>query len=253
MSEEQRLEARLRAWAAASDNAGNWSDVLRRAGERPSARNIARRRLVLAYAIAAVMVAAVVVGLVLVTRGGRPGPEGSKGMTGLTGPTGYFGPTGPQGPTGGTHFDGPTGATSYASIGPIAFTAHDLEKEAASLSTTFYWAGPLSGYRYELSRPARLGYVYVRYLPDGIKVGSPGKTFLVVATYPDPGAYGALKQQADGKEIAGPDGSIVLVDSSKPRSVYLAFPNVDYEIEIYDPSPAAALATAESGDVRPVR
>ncbi len=29
-------------------------------------------------------------------------------------------------------------------------------------------------------------------------------------------------------------------------------PNVDYEVEIYDPSPAVALATAMSGDVRPV-
>jgi hypothetical protein len=116
---------------------------------------------------------------------------------------------------------------------------------------SIYWAGPRKGYAYEYRRSS-LDYLYVRYLPNGIRVGDPGQNFLIVATYPVPGAFAVLKKQANGKAIAGPDGSIILVDSFKPRSVYVAFPDIDYEIEIHGPSPEVALATAQSGDIRPV-
>jgi hypothetical protein len=54
MSEEQRLEQRLGAWGATPLEAGDWMDVLRRAGERPVVRRFSRRRL--AFALAAVVV-----------------------------------------------------------------------------------------------------------------------------------------------------------------------------------------------------
>ena len=82
MSEEQILEERLRAFAAAPGDGEDWEDVLRRAGGRRRVR-VPRRRL--ALALAAAFVVAVVVG-VLVTHGTRPG------LTGL------IGPSGPQGP-----------------------------------------------------------------------------------------------------------------------------------------------------------
>ena len=73
-----------------------------------------------------------------------------------------------------------------------------------------------------------------------------------MATYPLHSAFEALKEKAGDKAVAGPDGSIIYVNPNDPTSVLLAFPNVDYEIEIFDPSPEAALSTAKSGDIRPV-
>jgi hypothetical protein len=134
---------------------------------------------------------------------------------------------------------------------PATFLSpHELTVWSTILSTPIYWAGPRPGCFYELRR-AFMGHIFLRYLPEGSRLGENGQ-YLIVATYPVQGAFEVLKRQANGKEIAGPDGSIILVDHAYPKSVYLAFPNVDYEIEIYDPSPEKALELAESGDVSPV-
>jgi hypothetical protein len=243
MSDMDNIEQRLRAFAAAPDDGADWDDVLRRAGERFSPRRPSRRHLAVAL-VAAVAVAAAVVG-VLVTRGTPTGATGN-GATGSNGTTGGHGPTGRVGPSGN---DGPTGGID---IGPIALTATDLANESKSLRKPIYWAGPRPGDSYEFTRTKR-GPIYVRYLPKGVRAGTPGASFLLVATYPSPGAFAALKQEAGGKAIAGPDGSIVYVTPDDPTSVLVAFPDTDYQIEIHDPSPDVALATAESGDVQPVR
>jgi len=114
-----------------------------------------------------------------------------------------------------------------------------------------YWAGPRDGYRYEFSR-GHYPRVFVRYLPKGVPTGAGGAKYLIVATYPYARAFAVLTKQAEGRAVAGPGGSIVYVSPSDPRSVYMAFPEDDYEIEVYDPSPAVALATAMSGDIQPV-
>ena len=286
MSDTDNLQQRLRELAAARHGDADWEDVLRRAGGRFSVGRLPRRRLALAVAAAFVVVASVVG--VLVTRGASPGATGAQGPTWDCPHTGIVcGPTGPQGPTGAigsplgpdrqarpdwsagptgafvavgpTGHNGPTGATGYPYFGPLLLTPRQLAAEGRYAlgaldwagTRSIYWAGPRKGFHYEYGRSS-LDYLYVRYLPDGIRVGDPGRNFLIVATYLVPGAFTVLKKQADAKAIPGPNGSIVLVSSSKPTSVYIAFPNVDYEIEIYDPSPAVALSTAESGDVQPV-
>ena len=105
MSEQERLEERLRAFGAAPDEGSDWDDVRRRAEGRFRARPSRKLTLVLAAAIVA---AASLTG-VFGTRGTRsdatgcssgliwscPGPSGPNG--GTSGPTGVAGPTG--GPT----------------------------------------------------------------------------------------------------------------------------------------------------------
>lgn len=205
---------------------------------------------------------------------GSVGPTGMPGSTGLVGVTGALGPTGPLGPiglnvsgptgpigpnVGSTGPDsgpighyGPTGATGHVPyIGPMGFSARRLAMQTLFLATPIYWAGPVAGDIYEFTRNAR-GALYVRYLPPGVHVGDPASNFLVVATYPLVGAFGIVTRQAHGTAVAGPDGSIAYVHPKDKTTVLVAFPNVDYEIEIYDPDPAVALATAVSGDIRPV-
>jgi len=143
-------------------------------------------------------------------------------------------------------------AKSYKTIGPIGYTAKNLKRESASIHTKFFWAGPVSGNSYEFTRDYR-GYLYVRYLPHGIRPGAKGGHFLIIATYPFPGAYEALKKQAGSNAVVGPDHSIVYVRPKDRKSVLMAFPNLDYQVEVFDHQPAVALATAESGKIKFVR
>jgi hypothetical protein len=141
--------------------------------------------------------------------------------------------------------------TSVAKTGPVVLSAPGLNTLAAAVGQPIYWAGPQPKMYYELTRTTD-GKVYVRYLPPGVTAGAPSAAYLTVATYPFPGAYEALREVADGREKPVAGGGIALVDGSHPQSVYVAFPGVDYQVEVYDPSPQRARAAALSGNVKPV-
>jgi|SRR5579862_463705 len=140
---------------------------------------------------------------------------------------------------------------THPKIGPTAYTAKNLAAESKFINTKFFWAGEQRGRQYEFTRTTT-GNLYVRYLPRGTRVGAKGGGFLVVATYPFVDAYKALQKQSKGKAVKGPGGSLVYVRRNDPKSVLMAFPGVNDEIEIYDPAPAVALATAKSGKIKPV-
>jgi len=139
-------------------------------------------------------------------------------------------------------------AHKTSAIGPVLYNAANLKKAARFYHAKFFWAGPQPGYGYEFTRNP-LGYMFVRYLPSGVQVGAPGANFLIISTYPIAGAYQALKQKAKGRAITQPDGSIVFIDPQHRTSVYVAFPGVDQQVEVYDPKPTVALQTAESGNI----
>jgi hypothetical protein len=153
----------------------------------------------------------------------------------------------------------PTGATSAprearpitTALGPWALSSAQLKAEARRLSQRIYWAGPVFGYRYELTRTPS-GNVYVRYLPPGVRAGAASANFLIVSTYRFPGGYEGLTRAARGHGIAGPGGSVIFVRPRDPKSILMAFPGVNDQIEVYDPSPARAMSVAHSGSVRSV-
>jgi hypothetical protein len=145
----------------------------------------------------------------------------------------------------------------YHPIGPIVYHPNgkkSLAAESRFINTKFYWAGPQKGIRYEFTRTTK-GYMYVRYLTKGAPIGNFKQAkYLVVATYPvGPGAYPALKKQAGTNATPGPGNSIIYQRPKDKKSVLMAFPGVPDQIEIFAPTAAQAVATAESGRVRPVR
>ena len=111
----------------------------------------------------------------------------------------------------------------------------------------------MPGNTYELTQ-TRIGRVYVRYLPPGVLVGI-NKPFLTIATYPFPHAFAALnalvKNQGGGIKLD--HGGIALVDRAYPKSVHLAYPGSDYEVEVFSPSPPRTREVVVSGHVGPVR
>jgi len=93
------------------------------------------------------------------------------------------------------------------------------------------------------------------YLPSGTKVGSAKADFLTVGTYPQRHAFATLR--ANGEEAGhGHDpssgGGLAFQYRTHPTSVCLAFPHSDYEIEVFDLSPARAVQLVRTGQIKPV-
>ncbi len=49
------------------------------------------------------------------------------------------------------------------------------------------------------------------------------------------------------------NGGVGFVDDKRPTSVYVAYPNVDVEVEVYDPAPGRARRLVTAGQIRHVR
>jgi hypothetical protein len=129
-----------------------------------------------------------------------------------------------------------------------------LNAFAGSIGHPVYWAGPRPRFTYELSR-TKDGRVYVRYLPPGVKPGDPKSSYLTVGTYPQRHAFATLratvkKQKASPVRLFG--GGLAFQYKSRPTSMYLAYPGSDYQVEVFDPSPARARHVVVSGEIKPV-
>jgi hypothetical protein len=145
---------------------------------------------------------------------------------------------------------GGSGGSSKSGTAEIV-NVEGLQKAAASQGRPIYWAGERAGSEIELSQPDP-SRTYVRYLTGGAKVGDPRAIFLTVATYAHDNPVGALRHQ--GREPGGvlasaPGGATVYFNRNRPHSVYLAYPGVDVQIEVYDPDFKRALRLVESGQI----
>ena len=152
-----------------------------------------------------------------------------------------------------THRGGET--TPSPGSGATAASESELKAFADTVSHPVYWAGPKDGYTYELTQTAN-GFVYVRYLPEGTKVGDPRSTFLTVGTYPRAGAFAELKRaaKADGAvSLKLERGGLAVFSEARPTSVYFGYPDARYQVEVYHPSADEARRLALSGQVVPVR
>jgi hypothetical protein len=140
-------------------------------------------------------------------------------------------------------------AEAAPKVVPAAASRADLTALASSIGHPVYWAGPRQGFTYEVTQDPS-GRVYIRYLPPGTTVGSP-KPQLTVATYPFPGALAAIKAVAknDSSTIKLPGGGMAIVDSSYPKSIHLAYPDSEYQVEVFAPTAAAARRAVASGQV----
>ena len=139
--------------------------------------------------------------------------------------------------------------------GPALVSAEQLATEAKSLGRPIYWAGPRRNWSYELT-VTKSGRVYVRYLPRSADAGDPRAGFLTVGTYPSVDAYPNLKKVSTGPAVHSnllPNDGLLVAPKRLPRSVYLAYPNDDYQVEVYDASTGAARRMALNGLIAQIR
>lgn len=127
-----------------------------------------------------------------------------------------------------------------------------LLKAMKGVGYPVYWSGPRLGVEYEVQRVP--GRTYVRYLPKGEEAESK-KPFLTVGSYEEPEALDSIRElgQKSGAilvKVAG--GGSGYAEGPQATSAYLAFPEVDVQIEVYDPKPGQALQLVRSGAIVPV-
>jgi hypothetical protein len=144
--------------------------------------------------------------------------------------------------------------SSTPPTGASASSESQLRDFAKTAGHPIYWVGPRTGNTYELTRTTD-GRVYVRYLPEGVKVGDPRPQFLTVGTYPRSNAFAELRRAsraagASSKEL--PNGGLA-VFSKGSSSVYFGYPGAKYQVEVYAPSAGSARDLVQSGQVVPVR
>lgn len=148
----------------------------------------------------------------------------------------------------------PVGAPPRTAAGSTAATIKQLKALAIALGHPVYWAGTNPATRYELTR-TNDGSVYIRYLPRGVPVGTSSPDYLTIGTYPQKNAFGILKATAAKNHVPTiklADGGLAFADKKHPTSVYVAYPNVDLQIEVYDPAAGRARQLVTSGQIAPV-
>jgi hypothetical protein len=130
----------------------------------------------------------------------------------------------------------------------------ELRDFASSNGRTVYWAGDLPGRRLELTEAQR--NVWVRYLTGDAVVGDGRPAFTTIGTYPFNSSLREVRRRSRAKGMdsrPAPDGGLATWSVQRPNSVYLAFPDSNVPVEVYDPDAVRARQFAISGDVGPIR
>jgi hypothetical protein len=137
--------------------------------------------------------------------------------------------------------------------GPVAADLERLQGLGDAVGHPVYWAGEQPDGEYELTIEED-GTVFVRYLGPETALGSQ-ELSLTVATYTFPGAFealGAVARKPGATTGEAPEGGIVVSRATTPTSAYLAYPDSDLQIEVFDPDPGTAFELAASGSVVPI-
>lgn len=124
----------------------------------------------------------------------------------------------------------------------------------ASVGIPIYWIGEEPGVPLELAKTAD-NKVYIRYLPHGAAVGT-RKPYLTIGTFPMKAAYSVtakLAEQGSSTKLDAGKDAVAYYKTDVPTTVFLAYPGLDYQIEVFDPSPGRARDLVTSRQVVPVK
>ncbi len=149
---------------------------------------------------------------------------------------------------------GDSGSSSSSGVrSPEAVTPAELSEVAGESKTPIYWAGDQPESTIELSETE--GRTYVRYLTEGAEPGDARPNFLTVGSYQFADPVAALEKLAEnpgGVKRTVPGGGVAFFNHERPQNVYLAYPDEEVQIEVYDPDPKVAKKIVTSGQIVPV-
>jgi hypothetical protein len=153
----------------------------------------------------------------------------------------------------------PAAATSTFTeviAGKVALTEPELIAAVKKLGVDVYWAGPVKDAKYTLAVPAD-GQAYVRYLPNGQGIEDTKPNYVVIATYTTTDAFTATQaagNTTNGVTFVNTEGAAVYYNKDTPTNVYVAYPNLNYQIEVFHPIATTALEIAsKAGALRVIK
>ena len=147
----------------------------------------------------------------------------------------------------------PTAGAAATAAKPSAVSPAELKSLAASLGHPLYWVGAKNGYTYEVTRTQRRSGLHAVPAARSARRredAAPHRCDVSVhgRFRRDPGAGDTEgRSRRSSSTTAGARSST----RTNPSSIHLAYPASDYEIEVFDPSPARARRIVSSGQVRP--
>jgi hypothetical protein len=139
-----------------------------------------------------------------------------------------------------------TAGVNLITSGQTALTETELSTAVKSVGSSVFWIGASAGDKYAYNSLGK-DQNFIRYLPGGNGVADTAENYRIIGTYGDPNAFSTLQQAAasnTGISTVNPDGSIVFYSKTTPLHVYMAFKDLPYQIEIFDPKPGVALKLA---------
>ena len=133
-----------------------------------------------------------------------------------------------------------------ATSGQVALSESELISAVKTVGGSIYWLGSAAGAKYAFNSVSE-DQNFIRYLPGGNGLSDTEQKYRIIATYKDATAYETMRTAAksdSGVSITNPDSSIVYYLKASPLHVYIAFKDLAFQIEIFDPTPGAALKLA---------
>ena len=145
---------------------------------------------------------------------------------------------------------------TQVTTGKVALSESELIAAVKELGVDVYWAGPVKDAKYTLAVPAD-GQAYVRYLPYGQGIDDTKPNYVVIATYTTEEAFTSTQaagNTSNGVTFINPEGAAVYYSKDTPTNVYVAYPNLNYQIEVFHPVAATALDIAsKAGALRLIK
>ena len=140
--------------------------------------------------------------------------------------------------------------------GGVALSESELISIVKKLNRVVFWSGPQKNAKYTINASAK-GQIYLRYLPNGQGLSDTNANYRVIATYDVQDAFKstqAAANQSNGISLSNPDGAAVFYNKATPTNVYMAYPNLNYQIEIFDPHENTSINLAStSGTITKIK
>lgn len=140
--------------------------------------------------------------------------------------------------------------------GGKAVDAQELRNVVVANHLTVYWVGAEKNAKYVLNA-AVLSSISLRYLPAGSSLTDTTATYREIGTFTSPNAFAVTQKAgtlANGVGFVNVDGNAVYYDSRDAKNVYIGMKDKDIQVEIFDPRPDQALASAiMRGQVRQIK
>src|SRR5262249_54546404 len=136
---------------------------------------------------------------------------------------------------------------------PVVLSSSGLQTVATTLHAPMFWAGTKPSSEYELTQTSD-GKFFIRYVPSGTAAGAAG-SYMTIGTYPLANAYKVARAAASAPtavRVAAPGNAIAFYGKNKPTSVYVTYPGLDDQIEVYAPSPVTARRIVARGAIASV-